>query len=646
MRMRQVQGDGNELVGPSLPRHEPDSSPKCSAKHRSKTLLNRVEAPEEDDCPGEEVSSPLQPPPMAKQWQKPPHVLRKLRESAKMLEEEPACVRLMGPLGRDAEGEAEASDSLDEEKKGVQEGQTGARAVASNCGRTGGVKSTNFERPARSRGSLATSCSGMPGLERLDWLASVATECRSPSDQPNHDAGKILRKPRTPVSFQTCKASTLSTSQTLDSIQEDFPKVARGEQEATSPRRKALPLKKRPHKESSSGLAAEIFSPRPVKSPLQSLNACEGNKQRSLEQETPCAAAEKKRKLDTDSVTQVKSPRGLLRSPKGRFVSKKETVNPEEGERDDKSELQKVKRAAELALRVPPEPKKPKLEVEGVAVKKRGRPPKHAREGTKNKEKREGKRDKKAKRSAGNVKVSKKKQAVRVLVKGKGKADEKKKSHKKKPTGGGPKEKGTSGKRKAKVQEKAEKKEGTKGLKLKKGNKLEEKKRAGAFKVAPKTSKAAATPDSSPIASQSATLEACLGDKRVHPSGGKETRIQKFARYILNYIGRERTPESVIRKEMGNTPDTSKALRMLVSDKKVNRRGTGGRPDPFIYKITKKGLTHLEAVHAAFGSMPTQTYHPSAAATPRPPPAADVPETPTGAAHHAPRLVSPGSQEP
>lgn len=340
---------------------------------------------------------------------------------------------------------------------------------------------------------------------------------------------------------------------------EEAPQVAGGEQEATSPRRKALPLKKRPHKETSSSLAAVIFSPRPVKSPLQPLRACEGSKQSSLEQEKPGAAPEKKRKLNPGSAKQIDSPRGLLRSPQGRFVSKKEAAKPEEGEREEKRELQRVKRAAELALRVPPEPKKPKLEVEGVVVKKRGRPPKHASKGKEKKEKREGKEGKKAKGNAGNAKGSKK-QAVRVLVKGKGKGDGGKKSHKKKPPKEEPKGKGASGKKKVKVQKKGEKKEGAKGLK--KDKKLEGKERAGAFKVAPKAKKTAATPDSSPVPPQSATLAACLDDKRVNPSGEKETRIQKFARYILNYIGRERTPESVIRKEMGNTPDTSKALRM------------------------------------------------------------------------------------
>lgn len=39
------------------------------------------------------------------------------------------------------------------------------------------------------------------------------------------------------------------------------------------------------------------------------------------------------------------------------------------------------------------------------------------------------------------------------------------------------------------------------------------------------------------------------------------------------------------RKEFGNNPDISKALRLLVSEKNVKRAGKGGRIDPFTYKV-------------------------------------------------------------
>lgn len=44
-------------------------------------------------------------------------------------------------------------------------------------------------------------------------------------------------------------------------------------------------------------------------------------------------------------------------------------------------------------------------------------------------------------------------------------------------------------------------------------------------------------------------------------------------------------PERVIRQEYGNNPDTSKALRFLVAEKKIVRGGQGGRRDPFSYKM-------------------------------------------------------------
>lgn len=191
VQVTRCQSGGARGLGPSLSRNDLKASPESSRKHRSEKLLNDVADPEADECPGEEVSSPLHSPPSAKQWQTPPQVLRKLRQSAKLLDEEPACVRLIGSLGRDGESEPNSSVPLDRGKKGVEHGQAESRAVASGSRKTGGVKSTLVDRPARSRGSLATSCSGMPGLERLDWLASVATECRSPSEPANQDAKKV-----------------------------------------------------------------------------------------------------------------------------------------------------------------------------------------------------------------------------------------------------------------------------------------------------------------------------------------------------------------------------------------------------------------------------------------------------------------------
>lgn len=47
----------------------------------------------------------------------------------------------------------------------------------------------------------------------------------------------------------------------------------------------------------------------------------------------------------------------------------------------------------------------------------------------------------------------------------------------------------------------------------------------------------------------------------------------------------EGVPERIIRTEFGNNPDTSKALRFLVTEHKIVRNGQGGRRDPFSYTI-------------------------------------------------------------
>jgi hypothetical protein len=43
---------------------------------------------------------------------------------------------------------------------------------------------------------------------------------------------------------------------------------------------------------------------------------------------------------------------------------------------------------------------------------------------------------------------------------------------------------------------------------------------------------------------------------------GKETRIQRCAKLVLDFVGNEVIHEKVIRQSLGNNPDTSKALRL------------------------------------------------------------------------------------
>lgn len=54
-------------------------------------------------------------------------------------------------------------------------------------------------------------------------------------------------------------------------------------------------------------------------------------------------------------------------------------------------------------------------------------------------------------------------------------------------------------------------------------------------------------------------------------------------RYMATSAGG--VPERIIRNEFGNNPDTSKALRFLVTENKIVRGGQGGRRDPFSYTL-------------------------------------------------------------
>eukprot|EP00891_Asterochloris_glomerata_P005931 jgi/Astpho2/5931/Aster-x1338 len=79
------------------------------------------------------------------------------------------------------------------------------------------------------------------------------------------------------------------------------------------------------------------------------------------------------------------------------------------------------------------------------------------------------------------------------------------------------------------------------------------------------------------------------------------TRVQRFAANIVQYLydnlcaGQDFTVESIIREKFKNSPDTSKALRMLLSSHKVQRKGRGGRQDPFAYSLRAHEVDALKA---------------------------------------------------
>jgi hypothetical protein len=178
----------SENLGPSLSRHQLKSSPKSNAKHRSVKLLNPEERSDDDECPGEEVSSPLQRSPTAvKQWQTPPQVLRKLKDGVKKEEETPLRVPSTQSPGRGSGVSLESNGDLSKRNGGANRSIKDRQPGLPAHGKADGMNGVHVVK-SHSCGSLATSCSGMPGLERLDWLASVATECRSP---PSRAAEKV-----------------------------------------------------------------------------------------------------------------------------------------------------------------------------------------------------------------------------------------------------------------------------------------------------------------------------------------------------------------------------------------------------------------------------------------------------------------------
>lgn len=80
----------------------------------------------------------------------------------------------------------------------------------------------------------------------------------------------------------------------------------------------------------------------------------------------------------------------------------------------------------------------------------------------------------------------------------------------------------------------------------------------------------------------------------------ENSRVGRAMSSILDYITQHQpsyhgitpfggVPERVIRQEFGNNPDTSKALRFLVTEKRIVRKGMGGRRDPFNYVLSNRG---------------------------------------------------------
>ncbi|KAL6509069.1 hypothetical protein OROGR_023176 [Orobanche gracilis] len=137
----------------------------------------------------------------------------------------------------------------------------------------------------------------------------------------------------------------------------------------------------------------------------------------------------------------------------------------------------------------------------------------------------------------------------------------------------------------------------------------------------PKTSKPAPTspPASSESVSEITTVEAssCLSSTSSAQSFNSETNAAAAddddkpkkpvvlqghlggkAAAILRVLSNGSASEVRIRQLIGDTPSTSKALRMLLKLQEVKRYGAGGRADPFIYtyKLQQNGPTVIGSV--------------------------------------------------
>jgi hypothetical protein len=94
----------------------------------------------------------------------------------------------------------------------------------------------------------------------------------------------------------------------------------------------------------------------------------------------------------------------------------------------------------------------------------------------------------------------------------------------------------------------------------------------------------------------SLSLESTVFQKQKQTKGySMNSRVGRAMLAILEYIEAHQSeyvgtgvPERILRQEFGNNPDTSKALRFLVSERKIIRAGLGGRRDPFSYTMAEE----------------------------------------------------------
>ncbi|KAJ0246747.1 hypothetical protein HA466_0172450 [Hirschfeldia incana] len=91
---------------------------------------------------------------------------------------------------------------------------------------------------------------------------------------------------------------------------------------------------------------------------------------------------------------------------------------------------------------------------------------------------------------------------------------------------------------------------------------------------------------SSEVRNQKSCEKVRVDVKKKKNESSRSSSIRRRAKDILEFLSSASSSDEVhIRQILGNTPDTSKALRMLLRMEEVKRFGTGGRLDPYIYKV-------------------------------------------------------------
>ena len=116
--------------------------------------------------------------------------------------------------------------------------------------------------------------------------------------------------------------------------------------------------------------------------------------------------------------------------------------------------------------------------------------------------------------------------------------------------------------------------------------------------ITPRNNATQNTPNTRRLGSRSSEAALAASAERKMKGYSENSRVGRAMVSILEYVRvhqpeyREVTaaggvPERIIRQEFGNNPDTSKALRFLVSEKKIVRKGLGGRKDPFNYILAR-----------------------------------------------------------